>query len=201
MDIIHTDINRIKGRHSRESGNPEKHWIPGQARNDKLHNTYIAIYRNQSGAALVIALIMMIVLTLIGLASIFTSTFEIKISGNKKGSTNAFYAADSGVQVVVARVENFNPTSYNATTHQYNPFTDANNINPINPANLQVTNTYDTTQQGAPRGYGFSALNFEFEHFLITSTGKDQTDLSLNPSTSTIQEKVVRLVPTLQGGY
>jgi hypothetical protein len=214
MDIIHTDINRIKGRHSRPcfrrgklvpakagSGNPEKHWIPGQARNDKLHNTYMAIYRSQSGAALVIALIMMIVLTLIGLASIFTSTFEIKISGNKKGSTNAFYGADSGVQVLVSRVENFNPTLYSAPTYQYNPFsTDVNNIN-INYTNAQATMTYQVTQQGAPRGYGFSALNFEFEHFLVASTGKDQTDSNLIKSTSTIQEKVVRLVPTLQGGY
>jgi Tfp pilus assembly protein PilX len=157
-----------------------------------------SILENQSGAALVIALIMMIVLTLIGLASIFTSTFEIKISGNKRGSTNAFYSADSGVQVVVARIENFNPTLYDPGTHQYNPFTDLNNINPTN---AQVTMTNDTSQEGAPRGYGFSALNFEFEHFLIASTGSDQTDLNPIRSTSTIQEKVVRLVPTLQGGY
>jgi Tfp pilus assembly protein PilX len=157
-----------------------------------------SILESQAGAALVIAMIMMIVLTLIGLASIFTSTFEIKISGNKRCSTNAFYAADSGVQAVVARVENFNPTSYNPTTLQYNPFTDANNINPTS---AQVTNTYDTIQQGPPRGYGFSALNFEFEHFTVASTGRDQTDLNPIRSTSTIQEKVVRLVPTLQGGY
>jgi len=157
-----------------------------------------SILKNQSGAALVIAMVMMIVLTLIGLASIFTSTFEIKISGNKRGSTDAFYSADSGVQAVVARVENFDPNSYNPTTLQYNPFTDANNINPTS---AQVTNTYDTTQQGPPRGYGFSALNFEFEHFTVSSTGRDQTDLNPIRSTSTIQEKLVRLVPTQQGGY
>ena len=157
-----------------------------------------SILKNQSGAALVIALIMMIVLTLIGLASIFTSTFDIKISGNKRGSTDAFYGADSGIQVLVARVENFNPNSYNPVTHQYNPFTDANNINYTN---AQATITYDTAQQGAPRGYGFSALNFEFEHFLVASTGKDSTDINPIRSTCEIREKVVRLVPTLQGGY
>jgi hypothetical protein len=26
------------------SGNPGKHWIPGQARNDKLDRTYIVVY-------------------------------------------------------------------------------------------------------------------------------------------------------------
>ena len=34
---------RKKGRHSRESGNPGKHWIPGQARNDKLSKTYVVM--------------------------------------------------------------------------------------------------------------------------------------------------------------
>jgi len=33
---MHSDMNCSKDRHSRESGNPEKHWIPGQARNDRL---------------------------------------------------------------------------------------------------------------------------------------------------------------------
>jgi len=153
-----------------------------------------SVFTNQSGAALVIALVMMIVLTLIGLASIFSSTFEIKISGNKRCSTDSFYAADSGVQVVEARVENFNINLYNAGT--YNPFTDPNNINPTN---AQVTITHDTTQEGAPRGHGFSATNFEFEHFLIASTG--QTCANPIPSTTTIQEKLVRLIPTQQGGY
>ena len=161
-----------------------------------MHIKNDSILTNQSGAALVVALIMMIVLTLIGLASIFTSTFEVKISGNKRCSTNAFYAADSGLQVVLARVENFNPNSYNADTHKYNPFTDANNINPTS---AQVTNTFHDTQQGAPRGYGFSAINFEFEHFTIESTG--QTCSAPAASTSIVQDKVVRLVPTLQGGY
>jgi hypothetical protein len=42
--FIHSEINRSKGRYSRESGNPEKHWIPGQARNDNLHKIYVIMY-------------------------------------------------------------------------------------------------------------------------------------------------------------
>jgi Tfp pilus assembly protein PilX len=156
-----------------------------------------SILKNQSGAALVIALIMMVVLTLIGLASIFTSTFEMKISGNKKGSTDAFYAADSGAQVVTANALNFSSTHSNP----YNPFADNTNPNPTNPTNAQAAITYNGSQQGAPRGYGISATQFQFEYFLIASTGTDQTDSSLVPSTCTVQEKVVRLIPTLQGGY
>ncbi len=154
-----------------------------------------SILKNQSGAALVIALVMMIVLTLIGLASIFSSTFEIKLSGNKRCSTDAFYAADSGVQVLVANVNNFNPGTH---AYPYDPFTDKV-ANPDNPTKAAANITYITAQLGAPRGYGFSALNFEFEHFLIQSTG--QTCANPIPSTTIVQEKIVRLVPTLQGGY
>ncbi len=87
------------------------------------------ILTNEKGAALVIALMMMIMLTLVGLGSIFTSTFEVKLSGNKRGSTNAFYAADSGVQVIMANIENFDlPGKYE--DNQYDPFTDPANPNP-----------------------------------------------------------------------
>ncbi len=53
MKITHNAIHRSKEHHSRpvsgygvnSSGNPERHWIPDQARNDKLHKTYVVIYR------------------------------------------------------------------------------------------------------------------------------------------------------------
>jgi len=161
------------------------------------------ILKDQSGVALIIALIMIIVLTLLGLASTFTSTFEIKMSGNKRGTTDAFYAADSGVQVTVSNINNFDlPGRY--VSNQYNPFSekDQNSIyyNP-NPTNATVLITYDPTQTGAPRGSATSALAVGYEHYLIESTGQDQMDLSLVKSTCTIQQKVVRLVPTEQGGY
>jgi hypothetical protein len=155
------------------------------------------IFKDQSGVALVIALVMIVVLTLIGLASTYTSIWEIKLSGNKRGTTEAFYAADSGVQVVLDRVENFAmPGKY--VDNKYDPFTDKNNPNPTN---AKVLIQYDTAQEGSPRGSGFSAISFEFRHFVIESTGHDQTEVSLTKSVSTVEEKVVRLVPTLQGGY
>ena len=153
--------------------------------------------KDQSGVALVLALVMIVILTLIGLASTYTSTFEMKLSGNKRGTTDAFYAADSGVQVVTANVDNFSlPGKY--VDNKYNPFTDPNNPNPTK---AKVLIQYDTTQEGSPRGSGFSAISFEFKHFVIDSKGEDQLDLNLIKSAAEIEQKVVRLVPTLQGGY
>jgi hypothetical protein len=155
------------------------------------------ILKDQSGVALVIALIMIVVLTLVGLASTYTSTFEMKLSGNKRGTTDAFYAADGGVQVTIANIENFSlPGKY--VDNKYDPFTDPNNHNTTN---AKVIIQYDTTQEGSPRGSGFSAISFEYKHFLIDSTGRDQTDIGLMRSACEVEEKVVRLVPTLQGGY
>ena len=155
------------------------------------------IIRDQSGAALVIALLMMVTLTLIGLGSIFTSTFEIKVSANKRGSTDAFYAADSGIQVLMANINNFDlPGKY--TDNQFNPFADPDNPNPTQ---VKATIYHIADQYGAPRVGGISATHFEFLYFNIHTTGQDQTELSAVKSTCTIEEKVVRLIPTMQGGY
>jgi len=156
-----------------------------------------AILQDQSGIALVIALLMMIMLTLIGLGSIFTSTFEVKLSGNKRGSTNAFYAADSGIQVIMANIDNFNlPGKY--VDNKYDPFTDPANSN-VTKAAVVITHIPD--QHGSPRGSGFSATHFEFIYYVIDSTGQDQIEFSPVKSACTVEQKVVRLVPTLQGGY
>lgn len=154
----------------------------------------IGVPRNSDcrGSALVIALVMIVVLCLIGLASSLTSTFEIRLSGMKRGTTDAFYAADSGVQVVLARVENFDlPGKY--VNDKYNPFSDPANINPTHAEGLIE---HDTTQKGAPRGSGFGATGaLGFEHYVIASTGKDQLEVSPSPSVCTVEQKVVRLVP------
>ena len=155
------------------------------------------ILADQSGVALVIALLMMVVLTIVGLGSVFTSSYETKLSGNKRGSTDAFYSSDSGIQAGMANINNFNLTNY-TSGDPYDPFTNPVNFNPTNAAVL-ISHAID--QHGSPRGCGFSATNFEFEHFLINSIGHDQIELNPVRSTTTLEEKVVRLVPTLQGGY
>ena len=55
--------------------------------------------RKENGVALIIALIMLLILTLIGISSISTTTFETKISGNERVGTNAFYASEAVIQL------------------------------------------------------------------------------------------------------
>jgi hypothetical protein len=153
---------------------------------------------NESGAALVIALIMMVLISLIGIAANSTSLFEIRLAGNARGSTSAFFAAESGIHAVSANIQNFN-LDERYVEDVYDPFTVTNNPNP---ARSKVRIHHDPVRHGAPRGLGFSASgNFDFEHFLIESTGTDQMEISRWKSLYTVEEKVVRLMPTIQGGY
>jgi Na+-transporting methylmalonyl-CoA/oxaloacetate decarboxylase gamma subunit len=155
------------------------------------------LLRDDSGVALVLALLMLVALTLIGLGAIVTSTFEVKLSGNQRGATDAFYAAESGTQVVLANVANFNLAG-KYVDNQYNPFTDPANPNPTQAA---VTIFYLPNEQGAPIGMGVSATNFDFMYYRLNASGQDQTDSGSVKTTSAMEQKVVRLVPTLQGGY
>ena len=54
--------------------------------------------KDQKGIALVVALIMLLVLTFIGLAAISTTSYEARIAGNERVYNNAFYAGDGGIE-------------------------------------------------------------------------------------------------------
>jgi hypothetical protein len=166
------------------------------------------ISKNQSGAALVIALIMIIVITLIALASSYTSIFEIKISGNKRGTTNAFYAADAGINAITSDpTDSFNTSLYTilvGTTLGYDPSTNGNIpasnklliptvTPPLTTSNAPIK--YYQTQAGPPRGTGFSAVNVNYAYFQVQCTGNDSLG---SGAKTTIQEDVMELIPAQQ---
>lgn len=52
--------------------------------------------REEEGSVLVVALLILVFLTLIGISATTTTKIEIQIAGNEKASKMAFYNADSG---------------------------------------------------------------------------------------------------------
>jgi hypothetical protein len=54
--------------------------------------------KDQKGIALVVALIILLVVTFIGLAAISTTSYEAKIAGNERVYNNAFYVSDGGIE-------------------------------------------------------------------------------------------------------
>jgi hypothetical protein len=145
------------------------------------------ILGNQSGVALVVALLLIVILSLIGIASSSNSTFEIRLSGNKRGSTDAFYAANGGSKSVLPIIANFNTSSgYVAVTQSALP----------TELRTESIDIYHTNVTKVPRGLGMSATAFNYNYYIIDSIGQDQLDLSLVRSNCEIREKIVRLIPT-----
>jgi Tfp pilus assembly protein PilX len=72
-----------------------------------------SVLKNEKGVALVIALIMLIILTFIGISSISSSVFESRISGNERVGSSAFYAAEGGVYVGISLIPDI--TAYSGT--------------------------------------------------------------------------------------
>jgi Tfp pilus assembly protein PilX len=71
------------------------------------------IWEDQKGVALVVALIMLLVLTLIGMSSISSTFYESKISGNDRFGAAAFYASKGGVDIGINRLPNITAYSGN----------------------------------------------------------------------------------------
>ena len=139
----------------------------------------------EGGFALVITLLIMLVASVIGFAAMTTSDIEVRISGNNHWGNQAFYAADGAIEVALADGSNFKRVG--------------KNLDLTEPVRASVTVGYDPTQKGAPRGKGISSLHFNFDHYLVTSKG--YTSVASLSASSQVQEKVIKLVPTAQGGY
>jgi len=69
------------------------------------------ILKNKNGVALVIALIMLLILTFIGISAISTTTFEANITGNERVRIDAFYASEGIFQVGLKQLDD--PVSTN----------------------------------------------------------------------------------------
>ncbi len=71
--------------------------------------------RSQGGTALIVALLILIVLTLLGVAAMSTNTLEEKMAGNTRRSDLAFQAAESALRDGETDLVNNSPTAFNAS--------------------------------------------------------------------------------------
>ena len=59
--------------------------------------------RREDGSAYILALMVLVVLTVVGMSLALTTQTEIQIGAAERTSTRVFYAADAGVEVALAR--------------------------------------------------------------------------------------------------
>jgi hypothetical protein len=158
--------------------------------------------RDQSGVALVIALIMIVVLTLIGLASTFTSVFETKLSGTKRESTSAYYATDAAAQAVFNNPGNFDPDPSDVPITdppaQLPPILQPEPIDRMRPTPIiqlpSGTGFADPPQVTIYhlRRTGGEGVQYSWNPYIISAVGRDQTiSIGIMKSQCTVMQKWV----------
>ena len=68
---------------------------------------------NEKGVVLIVALMLLLALTIIGISSISTTSFENIISGNEMLANTAFYSAEAGVQMGLNQIPDTTAISKN----------------------------------------------------------------------------------------
>ena len=147
--------------------------------------------KNENGFTLLIFLSLLLMLTMIGIAAVMTSTKDVNIAGNDLKSINTFYAAEAGLEKVIAEIRNHYASG---------------GVGPPNPlpsdsfalGNIAVTyNTVDNgpaTQETLTVG-AYKGLYALVKSFTITGEAKE-----MGTQTATKIEAVVKdaLVPIFQ---
>ena len=111
----------------------------------------------QRGAALIIGLVLLLVMTLLGITGLTASTMDLAMAGNSQNAQNSFQAAESTIEVElrlgasgrdVPRVnENYD---FGGGTH------------------ARAETSFQATRLPPP---GYSLTEYQADHYVITSTG------------------------------
>jgi len=70
----------------------------------KKGDTMLKKLKNEDGFTLLIFLSLLLMLTMIGIAAVMTSTTDVNIAGNDLRTINTFYAAEAGLEKVIAEI-------------------------------------------------------------------------------------------------
>lgn len=118
----------------------------------------------QRGAALIVGLILLMVLTMLGISGMQTATFELLQAGNVQYSENAFQAADTGIDraLLSGGLNTAIPVAVPETA-----------MEPGSPSTYQTQTRFAQTSN-VPQGLFSigSSGGFQAYHFDIDSTGR-----------------------------
>jgi len=79
--------------------------------------TLSATVQNEKGAVAVISLLVLVLITIMGIAATTTSTIETHVAGNNKWQKIAFFAAEGGTETGIELIEqNIEETGFDANT-------------------------------------------------------------------------------------
>jgi type IV pilus assembly protein PilX len=121
-------------------------------------------YRKQSGAALIVGLLLLVVITVLAVSGMSTATTELAMARNDQNYENAFQAAETGLEAALAQGQ-FNAVG-TVTITQY--------VNSNDSFNARIEPDGDPTivpDRAFSLGVGSGVVAY---HFLATSEAKSE---------------------------
>ena len=127
---------------------------------------------NEDGSVMVLAILILALLTIIGIAAMSTTNVELKISGNEKSYKMALYAAEAARGYVEKTPELYGPD--NMTVGQGLNFPDENDPSVV--VRLSSAQSFGGTVEylgfsAAPRGSGTQVGTFKAHKYKMTCEG------------------------------
>ncbi len=145
--------------------------------------------RNERGVVLVIAVLIMITATFLGIAAVMTSDIEVRMSGNQRSMEGALYAADGGIDNGLSWLVNSGATK------------------PDEPDLPTMKETKEILDPGKDRIYfqyfigdlhysrnpppGWDVTKFRRYYYQIYSTGYENPSAGIEPNESSAEVEVI----------
>jgi len=139
---------------------------------------------NEKGATLVVALIMLVLISLIGVSSLKSASVVERMSSNDYQKNITFQASESAAEVALLDTAQISQAMINGVVPDAEITT--------NIANVSATVTYRTAGTADTFGSSLGAQGFSGQRIMVTSTGQMTTDANM---VSRTVHGVVRLVP------
>ena len=142
--------------------------------------------QRQTGAALVVGLLLLLVLTILAISGMTTATLELQMAGNEQYQERAFQAADAGIEQAIASATFTTDTAASSlmydATDPYNPKPIRGKGTPIEDCPVDADEPegqceyfirFDETAGTTPVPVGGYSLGTGFQayHFVIDSYG------------------------------
>jgi len=144
---------------------------------------------NEKGSVMILAVVMLMLLTILGIAVLTSSSIDTRIAGNELRHKLAFYAAESATAYVTRRPDLYGPDNMTAGSPHYFP----NNIVPYVgiTSGLPKALTMNATQSfngeveydnalSPPRGSGYSVGEYKAHQYQMVCNGYSSNETTKN---------------------
>ncbi len=147
---------------------------------------------NERGFALILALSMLVIMSILGVMALNTATTETSISGNYRTAQMAFETAERAVEYASTRQTIYASLGPGSAPYDLDNTTDQTNIEAGTGFGLEGSDNYVEFQltTNLPPGSGSDPTYFEARYYIVNVTGQGPND-----SKKRIEAQYGRIVP------